>query len=74
MKSERNLPNNLLKALGEHRPLVMDLGDNVLLHLSWNPQLQLYEDEMGTTSMELLIQIANNEVEIKNKQVKLYEV
>lgn len=72
MKNEENLQNNLLKALGNHKPLIMDLGDNVLLHLSWNEQEQIYEDEMGKTSMELLIQIANNEVTIDNKLVKLY--
>ena len=58
-------------ALGSHKPLIMDLGDNVLLHLSWNNEKQIYEDEMGTTSMELLIQIANNEVYVQNKLVKL---
>lgn len=72
MKNEKNLPSNLLMALGNHKPLIMDLGDNVLLHLSWNEQEQIYEDEMGKTSMELLIQIANNEVTIDNKLVKLY--
>ena len=43
----------------------------MLLHLSWNNEKQIYEDEMGTTSMELLIQIANNEVYVQNKLVKL---
>ena len=32
---EKNLQNNLLMALGNHKPLVMDLGDNVLLHMKW---------------------------------------
>lgn len=72
MKNEKSLQNNLLMALGDHKPLIMDLGDNVLLHLKWNEQEQIYEDEMGKTSMDLLIQIANNEVYVEGKLVKLF--
>lgn len=58
-------------ALGDHKPLIMDLGDNVLLHLTWNEERQLYEDEMGATSMKLLLQIVKGEVKIKDTIVKL---
>lgn len=67
-----NSQNNLLKALGNHKPLIMDLGDNVLLHLKWNEKREIYEDEMGVTTMNLLIQIAKDEVKIKDQLVKLY--
>ena len=67
-----NLQNNLLEALGNHSDLIMDLGDNVLLHLKWNNGKKLYEDEMGVTTMKLLLEIARGEVKIQNKTVKLY--
>ena len=74
MKKERNLQNNLLMALGNHKKLIMDLGDNVYLNLKWNEQEQIYEDEMGKTTMDLLIQIANNEIYVQDKLVRLYIV
>ena len=67
-----NLPDNLRKALLEHKDLVIDLGDEVYLNLKWNESDEIYEDEMGKTSMKLLLQIANNEVYIKDQIVKLY--
>ena len=73
MKNEKNLQNSLLMALGNHKPLIMDLGDNVLLHMKWNGKENIYEDEMGTTAMDLILKIINGEVEIKGKKVEIRE-
>lgn len=77
---EKNLQNNLLMALGNHKPLVMDLGDNILLHMKWEENTitpegvkGCYVDEMGMTSMDLILQIINGEVEIKGKKVRIME-
>ena len=67
-----SLQNNIHEALLNHKDLIMDLGDNVLLHLHWNEEEQIYEDEMGKTTMKLLLQIADNKVFVKDKLVKLY--
>lgn len=72
MMSMKNLQNNIQEAILNHKDLIMDLGDNVLLNLKWNDKEQIYEDEMGTTSMKLLLQISDNKVYIKDKLVKLY--
>ena len=73
-----NLPSNIHEAILTHKNLIMDLGDNVLLHLKWNKDIitpdgikGCYEDEMGLTSMKLLLQIADNKVSIKEKKVRL---
>lgn len=73
MKNEENLQNNLLMALGNHKPLVMDLGDDVLLHMKWNQEEQIYEDEMGKTTMDLILEIINDGVSIKGKKVEIRE-
>ena len=73
MKNERNLQNNLLMVLGNHKPLVMDLGDDVLLHMKWNEQEQIYEDEMGKTTMDLILEIINDGVSINGKKVEIRE-
>lgn len=67
-----NLQNNLREALINHKDLVMDLGDEVYLNLHWNDVEEIYEDEMGKTTMKLLLQIADGKVYIKDKLVKLY--
>lgn len=67
-----NLQNNIHEALLKHKDLIMDLGDEVYLNLKWNEEEQIYEDEMGKTTMKLLLQIADNKVYIKDKIVKLY--
>lgn len=72
MISTKNLQNNIQEAILNHKDLIMDLGDDVLLNLKWNNEEQIYEDEMGTTSMKLLLQISDNKVYIKDKLVKLY--
>lgn len=64
---------NLLEAIKKRKPLIMDLGDKVLLHLQWNEQEQIYEDEMGKTTMNLIQEIMKGKVYIKDKQVKIYE-
>lgn len=73
MKNERNLQNNLLMVLGNHKPLVMDLEDDVLLHMKWNEQEQIYEDEMGKTTMDLILEIINDGVSINGKKVEIRE-
>ena len=67
-----NLQDNLREALINHKDLVMDLGDEVYLNLHWNDVEEIYEDEMGKTTMKLLLQIADDKVYIKDKLVKLY--
>ena len=67
-----NLQNNIHEAILTHKNLVMDLGDNVYLNLRWNDKEQIYEDEMGKTTMKLLLQIADSKVYIKDKLVRLY--
>lgn len=67
-----NLQSNIHEAILTHKDLIMDLGDDVYLNLKWNEDEQIYEDEMGKTTMKLLLQIADNKVYIKDKLVKLY--
>lgn len=64
---------NLLEVIKQRKPLVMDLGDNVLLHLKWNIENNLYEDEMGFTTMNLIQEIINDKVYIKGKLIKIRE-
>lgn len=61
MKNEENL-KQLKMALTEHKPLILDLGDNALLFPEWNEETQMYQDEMGYTTMELLLEIATGKV------------
>ena len=77
---EKNLQKQLIMALTNHKPLIMDLGDNVLLHMKWDKDTitpdgvkGCYVDEMGMTSMELILQIINGEVEIQGKKVRIME-
>ena len=71
MKNENY--KNLLEAIKYRKPLVMDLGDNVLLHMKWNQDKNLYQDEMGYTSMKLIQDILKEKVFIKGKKVGLRE-
>lgn len=66
-----NSQNNIHKAILAHKNLVMDLGDNVYLNLKWNDKEKIYEDEMGKTTMKLLLQIADGKVYVGNTLVKL---
>jgi hypothetical protein len=52
----------LKTALINHEDLILDLGDNVLLYPVWNEEKQMYRDEMGWTTMKLLIEIATGKV------------
>lgn len=64
---------NLLEVIKQRKPLIMDLGDNVLLHLKWNIENNIYEDEMGYTTMNLIQEIINEKVYIKGNLVKIRE-
>ena len=71
---------SLLEAIKDRKPLIMDLGDNVLLHMKWEEDTVTpdgikgcYVDEMGMTSMKLLQDIVNNKVFVGGKQVTIRE-
>lgn len=71
---------SLLEAIKDRKPLIMDLGDDVLLHMKWNKDIitpdgikGCYVDEMGMTSMRLIQDILNNKVYIKNYRVEIRE-
>lgn len=71
---------SLLEVIKKRKPLVMDLGDNVLLHMKWDENTitpdgikGCYVDEMGITSMSLIQAIINNKVQIKEKLVEIRE-
>ena len=64
---------NLLEAIKDRKPLIMDLGDNVLLHMKWNIDANMYEDEMGYTTMNVIQDILKCKVYIDNKLVELRE-
>ena len=51
----------------------MDLGDNVILHMKWDEEENLYQDEMGYTTMKLIQEIINGKVFIKGKKVEIRE-
>lgn len=72
MKNKDNL-TNLIEAIKNRKPLIMDLGDDVLLHMRWNPEEKIYEDEMGKTTMNVIQEIINGKVEIKGKKVEIRE-
>lgn len=64
---------NLLEVIKQRKPLIMDLGDNVLLHMKWNKEENLYQDEMGFTTMNLIQDVLKGNVFIQGKEVKLIE-
>lgn len=64
---------NLLEAIGDRKPLIMDLGDNVLLHMKWNEEENIYEDETGKTTMNVIQDVLNDKVYIQGKKVELRE-
>ena len=71
MKSENY--KNLLEEIKNRKPLVLDLGDDIILHMKWNPEENIYEDEMGKTSMGLIQQIINGMVKVEGYQVNIRE-
>lgn len=78
MKNENY--RNLLEAIKNRKPLIMDLGDDVILHMKWEQEIitpdgikGCYVDEIGMTSMKLIQDIINNKVFIKNKLVEIRE-
>ena len=64
---------NLLEVIKQRKPLVMDLGDNVLLHMKWDYEKGLYLDEMGYTTMNVIQDILKCKVFIDNKKVEIRE-
>lgn len=62
---------NLLEAIKDRKPLIMDLGDDILLYMKWNEEENIYEDEMGKTDMKLIQQIVNGEIDINGKKVEI---
>lgn len=64
---------NLLEAIRDRKSLIMDLGDNVLLHMKWNEEENIYEDEMGKTTMNVIQDVLNGKVYIQGKKVELRE-
>jgi len=72
MKNNNNL-KSLLEAIKDRKPLIMDLGDNVLLHMKWNEEENIYEDEMGKTAMKLIQEIISGKVYVEGKQVEIRE-
>lgn len=78
MKNENY--KNLLEAIKERKPLIMDLGDDVILHMKWEKEIitpdgikGCYVDEMGMTSMKIIQDIINNKVFINEKLVEIRE-
>ncbi len=77
---KNNNYKNLLEAIKDRKPLIMDLGDDILLHMKWEEETitpdgvkGCYVDEMGMSSMSLIQEIINNKVEIKGKKVEIRE-
>ena len=70
MKENENL-KNLLEAIKQRKPLIMDLGDDILLYMKWDVERNVYVDEMGMTSMDLIQQIIRGEIDIDGKKVEI---
>ena len=62
---------NLLEAIKDRKPLIMDLGDNILLYMKWDAEKNVYVDEMGMTDMNLIQQIIRGEIDIDGKKVEI---
>ena len=69
MKNENY--NYLLEAIQNRKPLIMDLGDDILLYMKWDSERSVYVDEMGMTSMDLIFQIIKGEIVIDGKPVEI---
>lgn len=70
MKENEN-SKNLLEAIKQRKPLIMDLGDNILLYMKWDTERNVYVDEMGMTSMDLIQQIIRGEIIVDGKPVEI---
>ena len=64
---------NLLEAIKDRKPLIMDFGDGECFHEVWNEEEQTYEDEMGQTGMGLINDILNDIVFYKGNLVRIRE-
>ena len=71
MKNENY--KNLLEVIKNRKPLVMDLGDNVLLHMRYDTLSEMYVDEMGYTTMKVIQDIIQGKVIIGGKKVEIRE-
>lgn len=70
MKENEN-SKNLLEAIKQRKPLIMDLGDNVILYMKWDEDRNVYVDEMGMTSMNIIQQIIRGEIIVDGKPVEI---
>ena len=70
MKENENY-KNLLEGIKQRKPLIMDLGDDVLLYMKWDAEQNIYVDEWGKTDMMLIQQIINGEINIDGKKVEI---
>ena len=61
MKNEKNL-KNLLEAIKTRKPLIMHLDKDVKLHMKWDSEVNMYRDEMGVTTMNLIQDILKGRV------------
>lgn len=72
MKNTLNLPKQLETALINHRPVVIDLGDNQELLLKWDREASNYRgfskklgEEIGIWDLKYLLKIANGETKYR---------
>lgn len=78
MKNENY--KNLLEAIKQRKPLLMDLGDGCYFHMKWDADRVTpdgikgcYVDEMGMTSMKLIQDIIQEKVYINERKITIRE-
>ena len=57
---------NLLEAIKLRKPLIMHLDKDVALHMKWDEEANMYRDEMGLTTMNLIQDILKERVWTEN--------
>lgn len=57
---------NLLEAIKLRKPLIMHLDEKVTLHMKWDEETNMYRDEMGLTTMNLIQDILKERVWTEN--------
>jgi len=72
MKKEENL-KNLLEAIKDRKPLILHLAEDVTLYMKWDSEINMYRDEMGVTTMNLIHDILKGRVLIKDYLVTIEE-
>lgn len=72
MKNTLNLPKQLETALINHKPVLIDLGDNQELLLKWDQEVSNYRGfskklgvEIGIWDLKHLLKIANGETKYR---------